>query len=185
MSLNQTRYNNSNEESRNKKTTQNENEKDDLINFEIRHQHDQEYMYPEDNTNVFNSLVAKYKEEIKMLKNYIDRLHREIRVKLNVEIPLFKDNQKLNENNKNNQEPQNKDINPENINNAKAVYEENKHAKAKPNTQSKIDLEAHSSLDIEFLKNYLEEVSTNLTDIYYLNPILIKYNLDFLMDHNI
>jgi hypothetical protein len=178
MSLNQTRYNNtnSNEESRTKKTNQNQNE--DLINFDFRQEND--LIYSEYNSNIFNSLVIKYKEEIKMLKNYIERLHREIRIRLNIEIPLFIQNNNNNYNNNNIKETTEKNLDSNIINKEKEITEtDNKTNNNNNNNKTKIifrDNLNHSSLDIEFLKNYLEEVSTNLTDIYYLNPILIKYD---------
>ncbi len=100
MSLNHTRYN-SHEESMRKKNNEskiNQNiEKDEITNYDFKQEIniEPEFISIEKN-NIFNSLLSKYREEIKFLKEYINRLHKELRKNLNIEIPFLEEFEKIN-----------------------------------------------------------------------------------------
>jgi len=217
MSLNHTRYN-SHEESIRKKN-QNESkihhiEKEEITNYDFKQEINMDPLFISvDQNNFFNSLLVKYREEIKFLKDYINRLHKEFRKNLNLEIPFLEEFDKINYlKNKNTTSVNittkkanlseiieteeeikiNQNINPnfpvnENkesfisyLNNEeKKLIEKKNHLVSNNinNIKNKYKLQKEDlALNIEFLKNYLDEASTSLINIDYINPILIIYD---------
>ena len=180
MSLNHTRYNSHEEEiKKNQNDTKiNITDKEEITNYDFKQDiyNDQDNNY-NDKNHVFNSLLNKFREEIKFLKDYINRIHKEIRKNMKIEIPYLDDLHYKN-NNKINIEKLSKLTDEKNIN--ENLEEKIKFLKRNKNSEQnlcEIEIsERDFNFNINFLKKYLDEASSSLINIDYINPILISYD---------
>lgn len=197
MSLNHTRYLSHDDSLKKKDNKIQQIEKDDLTNYDFKQEIniDQEYFTQEKN-NFFNSLLKKYRDEIKLLKDYINRLQKVLRRNLNIEIPFLLEAGEIKPviayNNENKIDLEYKQDKKENENNSekkenkiKSQYDNIDMVSEKSqrflNTQ--INLEKYQkdqnfnyNLNLQFLKDYFDETLSSLINIEYINPILITYD---------